>query len=197
LNKSLIITNISFQLAKTPVTIQANPSALSAISRPLMTAKQPPLLRQKGVANSNSGDMGGWDNWPDGVINRDFSWEEFEATQRLMSHWAAKVGGGDRRGDALADEWERGKKSTRNCLGVIVCEDENCNYAVRPLTTRAKLVQQLERNCEICGASLTHEACDVGNGQTASTTSRMEVTVICAHRGFFTFHKASIKSLRN
>jgi hypothetical protein len=95
------------------------------------------------------------------VINRDFSWDEFEAAGRLMSHWAAKVGGGYRGGDRSAEVWEEGKKSTRNCLGVIVCDDEDCQYAVRPLTTRSKLVQQLEKSCEICGASLTHQACNI------------------------------------
>lgn len=102
-----------------------------------------------------------WDSWPDGTMNRDFTWEEFKAAGQLMCHWATKVGGGDRSGNALAEVWERGKKSTRSCLGVIVCDDEDCEYTVRPLTTRSKLVQQLEKNCDICGASLIHQACDV------------------------------------
>ena len=78
-----------------------------------------------------------------------------------MSHWAAKVRGGDRRGDTSAGTWERGKRSTRDCLGVIQCEVEGCDYTVRPFTTRARITKQLEKNCDICDASLIHLECDV------------------------------------
>ena len=50
-----------------------------------------------------------WDPWPDGAMKLDFTWPEFEATGQLMSHWAAKVGGGDRRGVSSAEVWEMGK----------------------------------------------------------------------------------------
>ena len=102
-----------------------------------------------------------WDAWPDGVIKRDFTWQEYEATGKLMSHWSAKVGGGDRRGKPSAAVWEMGKRSTRDCLGVIQCDNEECTYAVRPFTTRPRIARQLENNCEICGASLTHRECNV------------------------------------
>ena len=102
-----------------------------------------------------------WDAWPDGMIKRDFTWQEFEATGELMSHWAAKVGGGDRRGKLSAAVWAMGKRSTRDCLGVIHCDDEDCTYAVRPFTTRPRIARQLENHCEICGASLTHQECAV------------------------------------
>ena len=102
-----------------------------------------------------------WNGWPNAVIEQDFTWEEFEGTDQLMSHWAMKVGGGDRRGDISAEIWERGKRSTRDCLGIIRCGNEDCNYAVRPLTTRQKIIEQLEKECEICRASLLHQECEI------------------------------------
>ena len=102
-----------------------------------------------------------WDGWPNDVIQQDFTWKEYEFTNQLMSHWAAKVGGGDRKGDISAGMWERGKRSTRDCLGIINCNNEDCHYAVRPFTTRQRIIQQLEKRCEICGASLIHQDCGI------------------------------------
>ena len=105
--------------------------------------------------------MSEWDSWPNGTIKQDFTWKEFESTGQLMSHWGAKVGGGDQRGDTSAEMWERGKKSTRNCLGIIQCKNKDCNYAVWPFMTCQRIIQQLEKGCEICGMSLTHQECEI------------------------------------
>jgi len=78
-----------------------------------------------------------------------------------MSHWATRVGGGDRKGDELAEIWERGKKSTRNCLGVIICENRNCDNAVRPFTNHSKIEEQLQDSCGVCSAPLVHQKCSV------------------------------------
>ena len=125
-----------------------------------------PAVRQHhksatGNLNEDTTGASEWDGWPDGVLELDFTWKEFEATDQLMSHWATKVGGGDRRGDTLAGVWERGKRSTRTCMGIIQCEDEDCEYAVRPFTTCGRITQQLEKTCEICGASLFHQECEI------------------------------------
>jgi len=79
----------------------------------------------------------------------------------LMSHWATRVGGGDRKGDELAEIWERGKKSTCNCLGVIICENRNCDNAVRSFTNHSKIEEQLQDSCGVCGAPLVHQKCSV------------------------------------
>ena len=102
-----------------------------------------------------------WDGWPNGIIEKDFTWKEFEDTDHLMTHWATKVGGGDRRGDIAAEMWESGKRSTRDCLGIIQCDDVDCDYAVRPFTTNQRIIQQLEKNCEICGGLLIHQNCEI------------------------------------
>lgn len=122
------------------------------------TRRQKPTTKNENTANSTTSE---WDGWPNGMLECDFTWEEFEATGQLMSHWAAKVGGGDRRGETSAETWERGKRSTRVCLGIIECENADCDYAVRPFTTRARINQQLMKICEICGASLIHQECEI------------------------------------
>jgi hypothetical protein len=78
-----------------------------------------------------------------------------------MSHWAAKAGGGHWRGDASAEMWERGKKSSCDCLGIIQCENEDCEYAVWPFTTCQRIIRQLENGCKICGMSLIHQECEI------------------------------------
>lgn len=121
-----------------------------------------PTANSKNVLNENTTSSPiEWDGWPNGTIERDFTWKEFEDTGQLMSHWATKVGGGDRRGDTSAGMWERGKRSTRDCLGIIQCENVDCDYAVRPFTTRPGIVKQLEKGCEICGESLIHHECEI------------------------------------
>jgi hypothetical protein len=105
--------------------------------------------------------MSDWDGWPNGTIKQDFTWREFEATGQLMSHWVAKVGRGDWRGDTSAEMWKKGKKSSCDCLGIIQCENEDCEYAVRPFTTHQRIIQQLENGCEICGMSLIHQKCEI------------------------------------
>ena len=67
-----------------------------------------------------------WDGWPDGTIEQDFTYQEFEKTGNLNAHWAMAVSGGDRKGDEDALVWQRGKRSTRKCLGVIECDNPTC-----------------------------------------------------------------------
>jgi hypothetical protein len=95
------------------------------------------------------------------MIKRDFTWEEFEATGQLMSHWATRVGGGDRRGNTSAGTWERGKRSTRDCLGIILCVNIDCDYGVRPFTSHQRIIQQLKKTCKICGGELIHRECEI------------------------------------
>ena len=132
-----------------------HPSGNSAVCRQKKTTE----LEFENITRSTSASE--WDGWPNGIIERDFTWKEFESTDQLMSHWAAKVGGGDRRGDTSAGVWERGKRSTRDCLGIIHCENKECDYAVRPFTTRQRILQQLQKKCEICRTSLFHQECEI------------------------------------
>jgi hypothetical protein len=65
-----------------------------------------------------------WDGWPDGHFEQDFTFKEYNRTGRLKVHWAHKIGGGDRKGNSHAKNWENGKQFWRQCLGVLKCD--NC-----------------------------------------------------------------------
>ncbi|KAJ3773631.1 hypothetical protein FB446DRAFT_732250 [Lentinula raphanica] len=76
-----------------------------------------------------------WDGWIDGNIEADFSWDDIEKTHDLMVHWARRdYGSRGSHGNSLAEEWILGKKNTRCCLGVIVCDDTECKTIIRPQT---------------------------------------------------------------
>lgn len=77
-----------------------------------------------------------------------------------MCHWAVLVGGGDRKGNSHAANWESGKKATRSCLGVILCDNPDCQIAVRPHTKSQSLAKQLATSCD-CGAQRFQQKCSV------------------------------------
>jgi hypothetical protein len=102
-----------------------------------------------------------WDGWPDGDFCRNFAWEELEATKNLRSHWSYKANGGYRNGDELSLNWERGKKTSRRCMGVMLCDNHPaCGIITRPQTTAKGIDAQLQKGCE-CGAHLIHQECPV------------------------------------
>ena len=101
-----------------------------------------------------------WDPWPDGVFHSDVSWQEASHTKRLQTHWAERTHGGDRRGSEDADVWDKGKRSTRACLGVFVCDNNDCKRVTRPMTDPRRLKAQSTSTCR-CGAQLVHQECGV------------------------------------
>ncbi|KAF5378164.1 hypothetical protein D9615_007525 [Tricholomella constricta] len=115
---------------------------------------------KQGTEKDELGDKVEWDGWPDGKFERDFTYSEVRGTNSLAMHWAHTFGGGDRRGDVFADEWEKGKKATRKCLGVIECDNFACEVTVRPNTRPDRLDAQLSKSCS-CGAVLSWKQCGV------------------------------------
>ncbi|KAF8075742.1 hypothetical protein FPV67DRAFT_1648897 [Lyophyllum atratum] len=101
-----------------------------------------------------------WDGFPDGNFILDVSWAQWDLSDELMWHWAHRVGGGDRKGDENASEWENGKKSTRMCLGLIECDNQGCGMSIRPHTKPDQRDKQLQKACK-CGAMLVYRKCDV------------------------------------
>ncbi|KAH6889065.1 hypothetical protein BKA70DRAFT_1541345 [Coprinopsis sp. MPI-PUGE-AT-0042] len=99
-----------------------------------------------------------WDGWPDGHIELDLTWSEFEATKSLMVHWTTKGGSGDRKGKDTASFWEGGKKSTRQCCGYLSCRNGSCKVIVRAQTTAQGRAKQLGKKCR-CGSDLDHFEC--------------------------------------
>lgn len=101
-----------------------------------------------------------WDGWPDGNFSQDFTHEEVKATGNLCWHWPFKSNGGYRNGDTNAAAWQNGKKSSKKCLGVIQCENPDCEVILRVATTPQRLAKQLVKVCE-CSSSFFHQNCDV------------------------------------
>jgi hypothetical protein len=101
-----------------------------------------------------------WDGWPDGEFERHFNWQEYTDTKDIMVHWAYRLTGGDRKGDRFADTWQKGKHSKRWCLGIITCDNEECDIIVRPQTKPEGIYRQLLMKCQ-CGAKLQHEDCGI------------------------------------
>ena len=101
-----------------------------------------------------------WDGWPDGIFHRDFNWDEYKQFDNLKIHWANKAIGGDRTGDEHASTWEKGKKATRRCLGVITCDNDNCNVVIRPKTSPKAIHEQLNQPC-VCTVEVHHQKCEV------------------------------------
>ena len=86
--------------------------------------------------------------------------QEYEQSDSLKIHWANKASGGDRTGDEHAVRWEKGKRLVRRCLGVIICDNDECNIIIRPKTTPLTIQKQLNESC-ICAAQLHHQRCEV------------------------------------
>ena len=101
-----------------------------------------------------------WDPWPDGTFQVDLNWQDIGESKNLQTHWAEKVHGGDRKGNELADVWEGGKRSTRVCLGVFVCDNELCNRTTRPKVAAVCFDAQKQDLCA-CHARLIHQPCGV------------------------------------
>ncbi|KAH6869201.1 hypothetical protein BKA70DRAFT_1131920, partial [Coprinopsis sp. MPI-PUGE-AT-0042] len=99
-----------------------------------------------------------WDGWPDGPLELDLTWSEFDAKKNLMVHWTTKGGSGDRKGKDTASFWEAGKKSTRQCCGYLGCMNESCKVIVRAQTTPQGRAKQLGKQCR-CGSDLAHFEC--------------------------------------
>ncbi|KAH6884754.1 hypothetical protein BKA70DRAFT_1124602, partial [Coprinopsis sp. MPI-PUGE-AT-0042] len=98
-----------------------------------------------------------WDGWPDGPLQLDFTYTEFDETKRLQVHWATSTHG-DRKGSDSALDPEDGKPSHRTCQGIIRCDTPDCPYLIRPQTKEALIHKQLTFLC-ICGAKLQHARC--------------------------------------
>ncbi|KAF5379487.1 hypothetical protein D9615_006638 [Tricholomella constricta] len=121
---------------------------------------QNPEEKQGRAHKEDSGAEVHWDGWPDGKFERDFTLDEVNETNDLAIHWAHTVGGGDRKGQRFAEEWTSGKRATRTCLGILQCDNQDCEITVRPHTKPQSLRTQLLKPCS-CGAMLYHLKCDV------------------------------------
>ena len=121
----------------------------------MVTVPQAPPLAKKALLDSNFDSD--WDGWPDGIFERDFTFEEVDAYNNLQVHWATKSHG-IRGGNSFAEEWIDGKRLRWDCLGIIECDNPDCPIAIRPQTTPKGIDRQLREACK-CGAILSHTKC--------------------------------------
>lgn len=141
--------------------IHSAASALPTIS-PLPSVPPPPVSTATVTSKIPPSSEGAatWDGWPDGDFEEDVDWTMWKETGKLRSHWAAKVSGGYRKGSEFADTWEGGKRSTRQCLGIITCDNDDCEMVIRPQTTPEGISSQLLRRCR-CQGILQHKPCPI------------------------------------
>jgi hypothetical protein len=101
-----------------------------------------------------------WDPWLDGKFQLDLNWQEVGESKKLQTQWAERIQGDDRKGDELAEVWDKGKQATCICLGVFVCDNGRCGRVTRPKIDPAWLNAQKNMLCE-CQANLVYQACGV------------------------------------
>ena len=121
----------------------------------MVTARPPPRVKKAQALDSSS--ESGWDGWPDGTFEREFTFEEVDAYNNLQVHWATKSHG-VQGGIDFAEEWMDGKRLQRHCLGIIQCDNPDCTMTIRPQTTPKGIDRQLREACK-CGAVLNHIQC--------------------------------------
>jgi hypothetical protein len=83
----------------------------------------PPVSLTKDTSESK------WDGWPDGIFQREFTFNEASDLNNLQVHWAMRTNG-HRGGDDFAESWMGGKRRHKQCLGVIECDNPDCFITV-------------------------------------------------------------------
>lgn len=122
-----------------------------------MPALPPPVKQNSEVTL----EVEGWDGWPDGEFERIFTWAEFQVTGKLRSHWSYETTGGDKTGDMNAEDYNDGYKTSRDCKGVLMCDNRRqCRIVVRAQTREDQIEKQLDKSCD-CGSPLIRVYCGV------------------------------------
>lgn len=101
----------------------------------------------------------GWNGWPDGNFRCFVTFKEYNETGHLKVNWACKGHGGDKTGSTESATYERGKRSSRQCLGALICDNSDCDIIIRPHTRSDGIENQILTGCSNCGSSLTHVLC--------------------------------------
>lgn len=124
-----------------------------------------------------------WDGWPDGPIERFFSYEEIEAiaegNSTIPVHWSCHSSGASK-GSLDAETAQDGRTSERRCWGAIICDNPACDIVDRPKTRLVWILAQLKKKC-ICGASLHRVGADC---PTRQVLSRFKHGIQFTHKGY-------------
>ena len=91
----------------------------------------------------------GWNGYPQGKFVVSLSWREFRSLNDLKVDWAYNSCGvkQGKRGSLDAADPSLGKRSTRSCLGVLQCDNRDCQLLIRP---KSKGTQRREQEGELC-----------------------------------------------
>lgn len=87
------------------------------------------------------------------------TYTQFQETGDLACHWATK-GSGSRTGSENATEPQGGRLLTKKCLGVIECDNPQCNRVERAHVRPKDRESQLERECACGSIERVHVGCD-------------------------------------
>ncbi|KAF9533317.1 hypothetical protein CPB83DRAFT_903260 [Crepidotus variabilis] len=141
---------------------QNKTTTTAASAKPITKSADTPASTKNPIQPpaSTSQDGEPLDPWIDGPFIHDFTHRQASVKGALQTHWAMRGGGGDRYGDDHAETPDKGKKATRTCLGVLQCDNADCDRAARPKTQSGQIAEQVEEGCE-CGARLYHQKCSV------------------------------------
>ena len=145
---------------KLPVASPVKKEVSSTPSQKTPALKPPPTLAKSSAMATSDSCIANWNGWPDGEFTCDLTFEEYEKTGNLKVHWAHRVMGGDRTGDLHATSYEKGKRRARKCLGVLDCENPDCEVIVRPHVRPEAIDKQMISGCPKCHSSLTRVTCD-------------------------------------
>ena len=99
----------------------------------------------------------GWTPWPDGNFRRLFSNDEVVLSKQVMVHWATVLH--TYQGNPVAVSWEQGRRLVKKCLGVILCQNQDCAIRLRPTTCSESMKKLLSSSCR-CGGTLYHVPCE-------------------------------------
>ena len=180
------------------VEIPLSSTKLTSVNRSAGPSKIQAVQHHKSITKDEN-IMSEWDSWPNGTIKWDFTWKEFESTGQLMSHWVAKVGGGDQRGDTSAEMWERGKSQ-------LVIAWESYNVKIKTATMLfgpSQLARGLSNSWRrgvkfaVCHLPIKNVKFMLfyGNGLVEFIMSRMELMTTSALHGFYIYQRINIKNL--
>ena len=130
--KTYVMTYIEIQNEiQPPILIQSNISVDIPAEPKLMAMPIPP---KSSIPHSTVISTEGLNGWLDGNFEQDFSWQEVEETSNLSVYRAVRVNVGDHQ-DKHAESWQKGKKSSRRCMGIIECDNATFNLIARPQLT--------------------------------------------------------------
>ncbi|KAJ7578094.1 hypothetical protein C8J56DRAFT_1031021 [Mycena floridula] len=100
-------------------------SKLPQLVEPLVRSILKPQTWLSSAQRSSVPEKVPWKGYPDRNLEFNFNKDEMNQTGRLMTHWACS-NYGSHTGSPGADTWQKGQCTTRICLGIMFCDNDDC-----------------------------------------------------------------------